>query len=119
MLFYESFFSHMSINKKRKEKKKQRNINIDLAVLPSYDTSLSWQGELNRVSIRFFILLIQLLHGLCTVFPHLSCDIMWCDIVTSYFMWLWLCDTCDMTLSYTPFYVVSPREKRKKKKKYT
>jgi len=26
------------------------------------------------------------------------------------------CDTCDMTLSHTPFYVVSPKEKEKEKK---
>ena len=44
------------------------------------------------------ILLIQLLYGLYTTFPHSSCD----------------CDTCDMTLSYTPSYVVSPKRKKKK-----
>jgi len=55
---YESLFSHTSINKKRKEKKKKnnqklkkekkkRNINIDLAVLPSHDTSpvMTWQNH--------------------------------------------------------------------------
>ena len=42
-----------------------------------------WQRELNRVPIRFSIPLIQLLYGLCTSFPCLSCDIMWCDAVTS------------------------------------
>jgi len=32
---------------------------------------------------------------------------------------LWLCDTCDITLSHTLFYIVSPRwKKRKNKKKY-
>jgi len=33
------FTSHASIDKKRKEKKKKRNINNDLADLPSYDRS--------------------------------------------------------------------------------
>jgi len=46
MLPYKSLSSHASINKKRKEKKrkrkieikkKKRNIDNDLAVLPSYD----------------------------------------------------------------------------------
>jgi len=31
-------------------------------------------------------------------------------------MWLGLCDTCDMTFSYTPSYIVSPKEKEKKYK---
>jgi len=35
---YESLSSCMSINKKINEKKMKRNINIDLAVLPSHDT---------------------------------------------------------------------------------
>jgi len=52
-------------------------------------------------SIEFLLdfptLLIQLLHGLCTTFPHLSCDML-CD-----------CDTCDVTLSCTPLCVVSLR----------
>jgi len=47
----------------------------------------NWQRELDRVPVRFSILLIQLLYGLCTSFPHLSCDlscnIMWCYTVTS------------------------------------
>jgi len=35
----------------------------------------------------------------------MSCDVMlWLSV-----MWLWLCDTCDVTLSCTPFCVVSPR----------
>ena len=38
------------------------------------------QRELNRVPVRFSTLLIQLLHGLCTTFPHLSCDPS-CDIM--------------------------------------
>jgi len=34
-----------------------------------------------------------------------SCDMMlWLPV-----MWPWLCDTCDVILSYTSFYVVSPR----------
>ena len=36
---YESLYSHASVNKKLKEKKKKRNINIDLAILPSHDSS--------------------------------------------------------------------------------
>jgi len=34
---YESLSSHVSIDKKIKEKKRKRNINIDLAILPSHD----------------------------------------------------------------------------------
>jgi len=41
----------------------------------SHNTSLSWQGELNGVPIKFPILLIQLLHGLCTIFPQFPCDL--------------------------------------------
>jgi len=42
MLPYESFYSCVSIGKKLKlkEKEKKRNINNDLAVLPSHDTEL-------------------------------------------------------------------------------
>ena len=32
------------------------------------------------------------------------------------FMWLWLCDTCDMTLSHILSCVISLREKEKEKK---
>jgi len=38
VLPYESFSSHTSIDKKINEKKKKRNINIDLAILPSHDS---------------------------------------------------------------------------------
>jgi len=38
MLPYESLLSRASIDKKIKEKKKKRNINNDLAVLPSHDS---------------------------------------------------------------------------------
>jgi len=50
----------------------------------------------------------------CALFSHTHhvthhvaspCDFLSCD-----------CDTCDMTLSCTPFYVVSPKEKEKEKK---
>jgi len=34
------------------------------------------QGKLDGVPVRFFTLLIQLLHGLCTTFPYLSCDLL-------------------------------------------
>ena len=37
MLPYESLLSHASNNKKIKEKKIEKKINIDLAVLPSHD----------------------------------------------------------------------------------
>jgi len=30
-------------------------------------------------------------------------------------MWPWLYDTCDITLSHTPSYVVSPKENKKKR----
>ena len=64
-----------------------------------------WQRELDRVSVRFSTLLIQLLHGLCTTFPCLSCDLS-CDINV-----MWCCDllSCGMTLSCTSFCVISPR----------
>ena len=76
----------------------------------------SWQGELNGVPIRFCTLLIQLLYGLCTNFPHLSCDSI-CDHVTSLpAMWLWHV-TCDMWyFSILLPCVVSPNKKRKEKK---
>jgi len=55
----------------------------------------SWQGELDGVPIKFPILLIQLLYGLCTTFPLFPCDlVMW------YFLTLHPC-------------VVSPKKKRK------
>ena len=38
MLLYESLLSHVFINKKIKEKKIEKKINIDLAILPSHDT---------------------------------------------------------------------------------
>ena len=69
-----------------------------------------WQRELDRVPIRFSTLLIQLLHGLCTTFPCLSCDpscdVMWCD-----------CDyvtLCDVILSHTP---LCSKSKIKEKKR--
>ena len=41
--------------------------------------------------IEFLLLLIQLLHSLCTTFPcpscDLSCDVMWCDAVTLWYSW--------------------------------
>jgi len=37
MLPYESLLSHASIDKKIKEKKIEKKINIDLAILPSHD----------------------------------------------------------------------------------
>jgi len=37
MLPYESLFSRVFIDKKIKEKKLKRNINNDLAILPSHD----------------------------------------------------------------------------------
>jgi len=39
VLPYESLSSHASIDTKIKEKKKKRILNIDLAVLPSHDTT--------------------------------------------------------------------------------
>jgi len=39
VLPYGSLYSHTSIDKKIKEKKKKRNINNDLADLPSHDTT--------------------------------------------------------------------------------
>jgi len=64
--------------------------------------SLSW---LDRVPIRFSILLIQLLHSLCTVFPHPSCDPScdydWVTLVTWHFLHSFLCS----------------KEKEKKKKR--
>jgi len=37
VLSYESLSSHVFIYKKNKERKKKRNINIDLAILPSHN----------------------------------------------------------------------------------
>jgi len=64
----------------------------------NYSPSLSWQGELDRVSIIFCILLIQLLHGLCTTFPHSSYDL-----------------SCDYDTFLHFLYVVSLKEKKKKR----
>jgi len=38
VLPYESLLSHVSIDKKIKEKKIEKKINIDLAILPSHDS---------------------------------------------------------------------------------
>jgi len=74
------------------------------------------QEKLDRVPIRFSILLIQLLHDLCTTFPHLSYDLL-CNITHDFLLCdCDLCDTCDMTLSCTPSCIVSPKEKKKQKK---
>ena len=55
----------------------------------SLDDLITLQVQVNKEnSIEFLfiscILLIQLLYGLCTIFPHSSCDlIMWHDTMTS------------------------------------
>ena len=60
--------------------------------------------------LDFPTLLIQLLHGLCTTFPHLSCDtVTSCHVVVT--MWHLWCDTFPHSL------LCSPREKKKKKKR--
>ena len=76
----------------------------------AWDDLITLQVQVDKKNLMeflldFSILLVQLLHGLCTVFPHPSCDIN----VT------WCCDTCDVTLSCTPSCVVSPKEKKKKR----
>jgi len=63
----------------------------------------SWQKELDGVSVISYILLIQLLHGLCTTLPCSSCDMT---------LWLWHL-WCDTFLHF--LCVVSPREKKKKR----
>jgi len=45
VLPYESLSSCVSINKKIKEKKMKRNINIDLAILPSHDSDARQEGK--------------------------------------------------------------------------
>ena len=73
------------------------------------------QEKLDGVPIRFSTLLIQLLHGLCTTFPYLSYDLL-CDMTYDFLLCdCDLCETCDMTLSYTPSCIVSPKEKKKQK----
>ena len=63
------------------------------------------QGELDRVSVRFYILLIQLLYGLCATFPWSSCDLIHVTVM------------CDTLLHLALLsYVVSPNMKRKEKK---
>jgi len=51
---YESLLSRASINKKIKEKKIEKKINIDLAILPSHDTTGREVGEesLSVFSVR-------------------------------------------------------------------
>ena len=79
-----------------------------------------WQRELNRVLIRFSILLIQLLHGLCTTFPYSSCDpscdIIWCDAVTSCHVtvtiWHLWCDTFLYSLLCSKFKIKEKKKKR-------
>jgi len=39
----------------------------------------------------------------CALLSHTYHVTLWLPV-----MWLWLCDTCDVTLSCTSFYVVSP-----------
>ena len=51
----------------------------------------------------FFLLGVLITDGLCTTFPHLSCNsIMWHDTVTSWYV-IVMCDICHITLSHTPF----------------
>jgi len=56
-----------------KEKEKKRNINNDLAILPSHDTSSFDKDNLIEFSI-YCTLLTQLLHGLCTILSYPLCD---------------------------------------------
>ena len=67
-------------------------------------------------SIEFSLDFLHYLYNyymVCALFSHAYyvthhvtlCDVMlWLPV-----MWLWLCDTCDVTLSHTSFCVVSPR----------
>ena len=73
-------------------------------------TSLSVLDKENSMefSCIFCILLIQLLHGLCTTFPWLSCDFILCDVT------LW---HCHVTLSCTPSLCSKSKRKRKEKKR--
>ena len=58
-----------------------------------------------------YILLIQLLHGLCTTFPQLSYDFILCDVT----VWHLFCDVWHFP-ALLPC-VVSPKEKEKEKKR--
>ena len=78
----------------------------------NHTLSLSWQRELNGVSIRFCTLLIQLPHGLCTTFPHSSCDV---TLVTS---WPWYVTFVIWHLpTLLPCSKSKWEEKRKRKRK--
>jgi len=56
-----------------------------------------------------YILLIQLLHSLCAIFPYSSCDSI--HVITPYD--ILICDCDHVTFSYTPSCIVSPKRKKK------
>ena len=54
---------------------------------------------------NYYMVCALLSHAYHVTHHVTSCDVMlWLPV-----MWLWLCDTCNVTLSHTPFCVVSPR----------
>jgi len=77
-----------------KEKEKKENINNDLAILPSYETTTIW-------FVYYFPMLIMWLH------------FMW-----HYMLWLWLMtyDLGHVILSCTLLCVVSPKKRKEKKR---
>jgi len=54
---------------------------------------------------NYYIVCVLLSYAYYVTYHVTSCDMMlWLPV-----MWLWPCDTCDITLSHTPFCIVSPR----------
>jgi len=70
-----------------------------------------WPNEVCDTLFISCILLIQLLYGLCTIFPHFSYDlILWHSIHVTITMWYLWYNTFPHFL-----YVVSPKEKKRKR----
>ena len=74
-------------NRINQEKLFIRLANSKAGIKPTAPLSAFDKENSIEFPLDFSTLLIQLLHGLCAIFPclscDLSCDIMWCDAVTS------------------------------------
>ena len=76
----------------------------------AWDDLITLQVQVNKENLieSSFIsctLLIQLLHGLCTIFPHSSCDLI-----------MWHCDT--VTWHFPVLLMYSKSKRKEKEKKY-
>jgi len=89
-----------------KEAKLQARIKLT-ALCSAFDKENSIEFPLDFLYYlyNYYIVYALLSHAYYVIHHVMSCDVMlWLPV-----MWLWLCDTHDVTLSHTPFCVVSPR----------